>query len=159
MKFETAVVIILNHEGGYVNDPNDPGGETNFGISKKSYPDLDIKNLTREGAVAIYRRDYWDKLQLEEMPEPIRLLVFDSAVNQGKTRAIKFLQAALGVIPDGFLGLQTFTAFSESPIGLIFSNFALLRQKHYSELPGWEHFGKGWSKRLLQVVIESNEII
>ena len=65
--FEKAVEFVLRMEGGYVNDPKDPGGETNFGIAKKSYPGVDIKNLTEEQAEEIYKRDYWEKYNIGEL--------------------------------------------------------------------------------------------
>jgi len=157
--FEQAVKIILRHEGGYVLNERDPGGETNYGISKRAYPNLDIKNLSIERAIKIYKKDFWDELRLDEMPETIRLMVFDSAVNQGKTRAVRILQGALGIKQDGILGPMTFMAFREQSIGLVFSNMALIRHNHYSSLQNWNVFGKGWSKRLLEIVLESTEII
>ena len=66
MRFEDCIDKVLEHEGGYVNDPNDLGGETNFGVSKKAYPDLDIKNLTRDEAKEIYRKDYWERYKIEK---------------------------------------------------------------------------------------------
>ncbi len=81
--FDTAVTAVLSYEGGYVNDPNDPGGETNWRISKRAYPNLDIKNLTRDQAIQIYRRDYWDSLECDRFPPLIAIALFDAAVNQG----------------------------------------------------------------------------
>lgn len=159
MKFEQAVNFILQFEGGYVFDSNDPGGETHFGISKRSYPNLDIKNLLIEAAINIYRKDYWLLLRIDEMPAPIRLMVFDCAVNQGVHRAIRMLQGAIGVKQDGVMGIMTLMAFRETPIGLIMQNMALLRHQAYAQNPHWHRFGAGWSKRLLQVVLESVEII
>ncbi len=77
MTFEQAVKIILEKEGGYVNHPKDPGGETKFGITKKFYPNVDIKNLTIEKAAEIYRKEYWGKIQAELMPSYLRLIAFD----------------------------------------------------------------------------------
>ena len=91
MSFEKAVEFALSFEGGYSNDPVDPGGETNYGISKRAYPTLDIKNLTREDAVAIYRRDYWDACGCDSMAGPLATCVFDTAVNCGKGRAKQWL--------------------------------------------------------------------
>ena len=82
-----AIDFVLKWEGGYVHDPLDPGGETNFGISKKSYPDLDIKNLTKEQAVEIYKRDYWLATKCDTLPYPLDIIVFDTAVNMGRSRA------------------------------------------------------------------------
>lgn len=81
--FEAAVETILGHEGGYANDPDDRGGETKFGISKRAYPHLDIRNLTRDAAVEIYRRDYWEALGADSLPPELQEVAFDAAVNQG----------------------------------------------------------------------------
>lgn len=85
MSFETAFSFTLGHEGGYVNDSHDPGGETKYGISKRSYPAVDIKSLTLEQAKAIYQRDYWQAASCERMPPKIAIAVFDSAVHHGPT--------------------------------------------------------------------------
>jgi len=159
MKFEQAVSIILQHEGGYVFDSEDPGGETKFGISKRTYPDVDIKNLNKEDAVRIYKKDFWDSIRIGEMPEPIRLMVFDCAVNQGKSRAIRILQGALGVKQDGILGPMTLMAFREHAIGEVLKSMTILRHNHYASLPHWSRFGAGWSKRLLLIVLDSVDII
>ena len=80
-------------EGGYANDPNDPGGETNYGISKRSYPDLDIKNLSLSNAISIYKRDYWDANSLDTVPLPLCIVMLDGYVNHGP-RVMKPLIAA-----------------------------------------------------------------
>lgn len=91
-RFETCVLFILQSEGGYVNDKYDKGGETKFGISKNSYPMLDIKKLTLPIAKAIYRRDYWAKCNCDALPNGLDLVVFDTAVNMGNSRALHFLK-------------------------------------------------------------------
>lgn len=159
MKFEKAVEFIIGLEAGYVENSSDPGGATNFGISQRAYPNLDIKNLTKEEAADIYRRDYWDALRIDQMPEPIQLMVFDAGINQGKKAAVLMLQGALGVPQDGALGALTFTALRETAIGQTFSNMVILRHNRYADNANWPSFGKGWSKRLLQVTLESVEII
>ena len=93
-QFDDIIEVVLHHEGGYVNDPKDPGGETNFGIAKRSHPDVDIKNLTKDGAKEIYKEVYWDKNKVESLPEDLRHIYFDMCVNQGKGRAVKILQQA-----------------------------------------------------------------
>ena len=140
MNFEEAVGIILKHEGAYINHKSDPGGETNFGISKRAYPHLNIKTLTIEDAKKIYKRDYWDKSSCDELPEIIRLLVFDAAVNHGVGKAKIFLEAAKKV--------------SKTDHDLIL-NFALVRFKSYSANSRWSVFGKGWAKRLIESSILS----
>ena len=94
ISFDEIIEVTLHHEGGYVHDPKDLGGETNFGIAKRFYPDVDIKNLTEEKATDIYRADYWDKNRVEELPEQLRHVFFDMCVNQGYGTAVKILQRA-----------------------------------------------------------------
>jgi len=91
--FEKAVDFVLQREGGYVNHPNDPGGETNFGICKRTYPKIDIKNLTRSDAIEIYRTDYWKKSGADKLDDALSLVHFDTAVNAGLSRANALLEA------------------------------------------------------------------
>jgi lysozyme family protein len=108
--FEKSIAFVLKMEGGYTLDPNDPGGETNFGISRKAYPSLDIKNLTVEKAKEIYIADYWRPCHCDELPFPFAISVFDTAVNQGVGKAKRILQIVLGVTVDGIIGSQTIAA-------------------------------------------------
>jgi lysozyme family protein len=101
--FYTSVERALGHEGQYSNDPDDPGGETNWGISKRSYPSLDIRNLTREDAIAIYKRDYWETV--EGVPDSVKFQLFDFAINSGIGNTIRALQRACDVVPDGKWGI------------------------------------------------------
>jgi len=116
LKFETAINSVLKHEGGYVNDPKDAGGETKYGISKRSYPNVDIKNLTLEEAKAIYKRDFWDNQAYKNINDiELSTKMFDLSVNMGATQANKLLQRALraagiNVIDDGIVGVKTLTA-------------------------------------------------
>lgn len=96
---------MLQREGGYVSDPADTGGETNFGISKRAYPNLDIPNLTPEQAAAIYKRDYWDAINADQLPANIRELAFDAAVNQG-VGWTKGALAQAGNDPQRFMQLR-----------------------------------------------------
>lgn len=102
---EEAIKNVLGREGGYANNPADRGGETKYGISKRSYPNLDIANLTREEAAAIYKKDYWDAMNIDQLPPEMREVVFDAAVNQGKDFASKALQQS-GMDPAKFLALR-----------------------------------------------------
>ena len=103
--FQKCVQFVLDREGGYSLDPHDPGGETNFGISKRAYPNLDIKNLSRAGAVAIYEKDYWTPIGAASMPQALALVHFDTAVNQGPGRA-KALLAKSGGDAEKYLLLR-----------------------------------------------------
>ena len=104
MNFDLAVKLVIGFEGAYVNDPRDPGGETKWGISKRSYPDVDIRNLSTDDAKQIYKMDYWDKMQCDKLPEGLRLAVFDCAVNQGISMAARTLQKLAGARMDGMVG-------------------------------------------------------
>lgn len=102
--FDIAFDRLIGHEGGYVNDPADPGGETKWGISKRSYPQLDISSLTREDAKVIYRRDFWEPLKDSAVPSSVMFQLFDFAVNSGIGNAIRALQRACNVADDGHWG-------------------------------------------------------
>jgi len=155
MTFEDCIDVILHFEGGLVNHPNDPGKITNFGISQKAYPHINIENLTVDQAKNIYKIDYWDRIQANAMPPAFRLMVFDCAVNQGIGFATKTMQRIVGVKPDGIIGPVTRDALKKVD-GYSFINlFAMARHRHYSSLDGWQHFGRGWSKRLLEISLLS----
>lgn len=115
MSFDKSIEFVKLREGGYSNNPKDPGGETNFGICKRAYPDLNIKDLTWEQAKAIYKKDYWDVMHCQDMPEDIAHLVLDFGVNSGPANAIKILQKALNnydnsLTVDGVIGPKTIAA-------------------------------------------------
>ena len=153
MNFEECVSIILDHEGGYVDSPNDPGGETKYGISKRAYPHLPIADLTVADARMIYKKDYWDKIEGDRIPDYMRLLVFDCAVNQGTSRAIKFMQRSCGAGADGVIGPNTMSCLYNINVEIFLRNFCMLRHKSYTSLDGWKHYGAGWSGRLLDVLL------
>lgn len=148
MSFATAVRHVLTHEGGYVNDPNDPGGETKFGISKRSFPNLDIAALTEADAIAIYRVDYWQRLQCDELPPALAIIVFDTGVNMGRTRAVLLLQQALGVRSDGILGPVTLAAAAKAEVPAVLTNLCARRAVTYANLRTFENFGRNWMVRL-----------
>ncbi len=154
MSFDRAVDIVLDIERGHVNDPHDPGGETKWGISKAAYPDLDIANLTRDDAKAIYRRDYWDACRCYLLPWPWSLYVFDAAVNQGVKTAIKVLQRTVGVTDDGIIGPKTMAAVLRADEDLAL-RYMVARLMRYEALSGWDHYGAGWAYRLFKVVSEA----
>ena len=151
MNFNEAIEYVLKYEGGYINHKDDPGGETNFGISKKAYPTLDIKNLTKAKAKAIYKRDYWLASKSEMLPHEIRLLVLDSCVNHGVTQGIKFLQRSVGADQDGVFGPMTLAKVKSTPVILILDNYAKARMDFFTKLKTWATFGRGWAKRTLDV--------
>ena len=147
MNFDQAFDRLIGNEGGYVNDPNDPGGETNWGISKRSYPDEDIKTLTRDDARAIYRRDFWDRAQMDALPPALAFQVFDSAVNHGIETAIRILQRAAGVADDGHIGPATMSAIATKSTTDMLMLYIAERLEYWTRLSTWPSFGKGWARR------------
>jgi Putative secretion activating protein len=149
---------ILASEGGLVNDPQDPGGLTKFGISQRAYPALDIANLTEDDAARIYARDYWDVVQAgaDAMPAKLGLAVFDSAVNQGPGAAVRLLQAALRVHVDGEIGAETLGALrrvvTPAEIRELLADFLSRRAERYADnarlAMSLRKFERGWFKRL-----------
>ena len=150
--FREAVALILKHEGGYVNDPRDPGGETNHGISKRAYPAENIAALTVERAKELYYRDYWLPVRGDDLPPALALVTFDMAVNAGTGIAIKLLQRALGVTDDGLLGPVTL-AKAKATNGLeVAVRVSRRRILYYAALPGWQHYAASWTQRTLETV-------
>ena len=148
MSFEKAVAFVLQSEGGYVNHPSDPGGETNFGISKRSYPDEDIKGMTVDRAKEIYKRDYWDALSCDMLPDGIATVLFDTAVNCGHKPAARMLQRACGVSDDGIIGKVTIAYSSKE--GTL-ERFLAERAVYYAKLTTFNVFGLGWMRRLIKL--------
>lgn len=146
--FDSALRVVLANEGGYSNNPSDPGGETNYGICKRDYPNMDIKNLTVEQAGIIYRAQYWDKIKGDSLPYPLALFVFDAAVNQGVDAAIKMLQKAVGVVQDGILGTQTLDAIHHADQKYLSAKFMATRAMRYIGTRNFDQFGTGWMTRL-----------
>ena len=155
MGFEKAIKDVLKHEGGYVDDPHDRGGETNFGISKRSHPDVDIKNLTEEHAIGIYHEHYWIPSKAEKLPNKLQDYYFDMCVNLGQRNAVKVLQKACNskgtkmISVDGRIGPQTIKASH----GLMIDRLKSFRVLYYANLvhsnPTQEKFWYGWYKRAL----------
>jgi lysozyme family protein len=155
--FEFCVVAEIggdSENGGYTNDPLDPGGETKWGISKRAHPSLDIKNLTREAAEKIYKHDYWDRVRGDELPLPIALVLFEQAVNQkgSSIGAVKNLQRTLKVLPDGVFGPDTMNAvLARKDVSSLVLNLCKYRAEMYLTIDNAaeERFEKGWVWRLL----------
>lgn len=140
----------IQEEGGYSNDPKDPGGETNWGISKRQYPLEDIKNLTRAEALRLYYNDYWQKPGIAQLPIELAFQVFDCGVNIGTSTSVRLLQGVVGVPADGQVGPQTRAAVSALPLGVVILGFLAARQFYYLNSAGWVTYGKGWTSRVAQ---------
>jgi lysozyme family protein len=150
--FLRCVNVVLQNEGGYVDHPQDPGGETNYGITKKEYPDLDIKNLTRAQSIDIYFIDYWSKMNLSGIKdEDLILNIFDMGVNAGIKTAVKMVQRIVGADPDGVIGPQTTELINNFP-GNVADLFVQERKKYYFTIarrkPSLQVFLGGWLNRI-----------
>jgi lysozyme family protein len=152
--FDRAVAEVLRSEGGFVDDPRDPGGRTNFGISQRAYPNLDIAKLTRDEAIAIYWRDYWLKAGCDKLPDRVAFALLDAAVNQGPSRAVQMLQAALGVVVDGVIGPRTISRAEIAPLTAL-NDFTTQRILHYAALPEFKTYGKGWVSRAIRTALNA----
>ena len=152
---------MLAHEGGFVNHPQDPGGMTNLGVTKRVWEewvghDVDEKQmraLTPETVAPLYKRKYWDAIRADELVAGVDYCVFDVAVNSGPGRAIKFLQSCVGSTPDGGFGPATLAAVKEAekdPERLI-ELYCAKRLEFLQSLKTFETFGKGWSRRVQEV--------
>jgi lysozyme family protein len=156
---DMAIRKILEHEGGYVNLPDDPGGATNKGITiatfrryiKRDGTIADLKALTTQQAVDVYKAQYWDKVRADDLPSGVDYTVADFAVNSGPSRAAKYLQAALGVTQDGAIGPQTIAAAqaaSAKPLINIINSNRLAFMKRIRGGKLWKTFGRGWQRRV-----------
>ena len=163
--FDKSLKMILHHEGGYVNHPRDPGGETNLGVTKRVYEEWggtkDMRDLTQEDVAPIYEKNYWGRAKCDHLPSGLDLAVFDWAVNSGVGRAAKKLQTMICTEADGGIGPNTLKTLDEyiehHGIEETLRNYKAIRQKFYESLSTFDTFGKGWTKRndmTLQVCLE-----
>lgn len=149
--FDEAFRIVVGHEGGYVDDPADPGGRTKYGISQRAFPNLDIAALTLEDAKRIYYENYWLKAHCHIMDPGLALVCFDAAVNNGVGQAARWLQAALGVTVDGVIGPNTRKALAEANAEEVLTELHASRIFMMAGLSTWKNFGRGWSRRLARL--------
>lgn len=155
MDFDTAFSRVIGSEGGYVNNPADPGGETKFGISKRSYPDEDIAGLTIERAKFLWERDFWKPLG--ETHPAIKFQCFDFAGNSGMGTAIRKLQAAVGVADDGHWGPVSAAALASMDLNDVLMRFAAQRLLFMTSLSTWGEFGRGWARRVANDLLYAAE--
>lgn len=158
MDFDQAFERLRGHEGGYVNDPRDPGGETKFGISRRAYPGEDIAGMTIERAKTIYLRDYWGPAGCDAVPDALKFDLFDTAVNSGVRAAVKLLQKAAGMPPsgqDGILGPHTLQVVQSMPATKLLARFNGARLQLLAELPTWPAYGRGWARRVASNLLEA----
>lgn len=158
MNFDQAHALLMKSEGGYSNNPNDPGAETMWGVTarvalKDGYTGP-MRTLPLERAKSIAKRLYWDAVRCDELPAVLRYPMLDAAYHSGPVQAIKWLQRAVDVADDGILGPMTLTAARRDPASAVMRMLAF-RLDFMTSLPTWSHFGKGWSRRIAAVMQEN----
>jgi len=155
--FAPSLALVLVHEAGYVNDPQDPGGATNKGVTQTVYDDWRTSHgLVRQSVrlidppevEALYRKRYWDFIKGDQLPVGIDYCVFDFAVNSGVNRASRYLQRAAGVAEDGQIGPATIAAVNATDSEKLIGDVCTARLKFLAQLPTFGHFGKGWTTRV-----------
>lgn len=157
--FDAALKAILHHEGGYVFHKLDPGGMTNLGVTKRVWEEwvgheVDekaMRALTPEIVGPMYKVKYWDKIKGDDLPTGVDYCVFDAAVNSGPGRAAKWLQACVGVEPDGGIGPKTLAAVAAFDPKELVEDYAKRRLAFLMDLKTWDTFGKGWGRRVAEV--------
>ena len=162
LTFEQAFDRLIGHEGKFTDDKNDRGNwttgiigkgilkGTKYGISAMTYPDFDIKNLTLDQAKEIYKRDWWDKLNADNLDPAIVFQVWDFAINAGMGTAKRKLQKSVGMAEDGIIGPLTIKAIHKADLNDVLMKFNAERLNHYTSLSTWPRYGKGWTLRVAQ---------
>lgn len=153
--YDHCLEMVLHHEGGYVDHPDDPGGETNMGITKRVWEEWggekDMIDLEVEDVMPIYRENYWDRVKGDHLPSGLDLCVFDFGVNAGTGRAAKLLQKLVGATPDGAIGPNTLAKVdnfvSQETLEGTITEYQHQRQRYYESLKHFETFGRGWTRR------------
>lgn len=157
--FPEALAHTLQFEGGWSNNPNDPGGATMKGITQRTYNQYlgrqasqdELRNISDAQIADVYRKDYWDPIAGNELPDGLDFAVFDMAVNAGPQEAIRLLQRLVGVPADGVMGPATLAAVKEAVAAdgtqHLINAYTEARQSYYRQLPNYVHFGDGWGKR------------
>ncbi|WP_027036514.1 glycoside hydrolase family 108 protein [Mesorhizobium ciceri] len=161
--FARALALVLKSEGGWSDNPADPGGATMKGVTLTNFrryvranaTKADLRKITDAQVATVYRRFYWDAVLGAELPDGVDYAVFDFAVNSGPSRAAKYLQAVVGVVQDGRIGPATIAATNGKPAGVVIDVLCDARLSFLKRLPTWATFGRGWSDRVKSVRTQS----
>lgn len=167
--FDPSLKLMLKHEGGYVNHPQDPGGMTNLGVTarvwaewtKKPATEEIMRKLTPTDVAPLYKQRYWDAVRADDLVSGLDYCVFDCAVNSGVGRAVRLLQKCVGVTVDGGFGPNTMAAVkkaSEDPEKLI-NDYCNERLEFLTSLPTFATFGRGWTRRVNEVKAEAIRMV
>lgn len=157
--FARSLSLVLKSEGGWSDNPADPGGATMKGVTLANFRRYvkadatkdDLRHITDAQIATVYRRFYWDAVAGAELPDGVDYATFDFAVNSGPSRAAKYLQGVLGVLQDGRIGPATVKAANAKPAGVVIDALCDARLAFLKRLPTWPVFGKGWNSRVASV--------
>lgn len=159
MNFDEAFTALIGNEGGYSNHPEDPGGETMWGITARvAYANGyhgSMRSLPLATAKRIAKSQYWDTVRADELPDAVRFDVFDGSYNSGPRQAIKWLQRAAGAVDDGIFGSGTLAAVGKLDPDVLCKRYNGHRLKFFTSLPTWGSFGKGWANRIADNLLRS----
>ena len=168
MNFDTVFDRVIGHEGGFSDNPKDPGnwtggkvgeGElkgTKYGIAANTYQTIDIKNLTEKQARAIYNEDWWQALDMDRFSPAMQFQMFDAAFNHGMYNASRIFQRAVGAKDDGIIGRNTLSAASNLSENDVMLRFLAFRLKFYTSLRSFDDFGRGWSNRVADNLLHAS---
>jgi lysozyme family protein len=165
--FEKSLALVLAAEGGFVNNPSDPGGMTNLGVTqtvwrdwvKRGVDEAEMRALKPELVAPMYKSKYWDACKCDDLPRGVDYAVFDAAINMGPGRAAKLLQAALGVTADGSIGRATIAAATAADPSDLIESFSFGKEAFYQSLPTFGTFGKGWFNRVARVQTDAGKMM
>ena len=165
--FDKCLAMLLEHEGGYVNNVNDRGGMTNLGVTRRVYEDWmdrpvteqEMRDLTPDDVAPIYKKNYWDRVKGDQLPSGVDWCAFDWAVNSGSGRPAKAIQRAVGATQDGAIGNQTLGLVAEKDPKFIIDYVYTVRQAFYEGLDDYKHFGRGWSRRNTETLHQAMEMV
>ena len=165
--FDKCLHMLLEHEGGYVNDSRDSGGMTNLGVTKRVYDEWigresteqEMRDLTPDDVAPIYKKNYWDRIKGDYVPSGVDWCLYDWAVNSGSGRPAKAVQRAVGATPDGVIGKQTVGLIMEKDPKYIIDYVYTVRQAFYEGLDDYKHFGRGWSRRNKETLEQAMKMV
>ena len=165
--FHDSLIMLLKHEGGFVNHPRDPGGMTNLGVTKKVYEEWmgrevseqEMRDLQPKDVRDLYKKNYWDRCKCDDLPSGLDVAVFDWAVNSGTGRSSKGVQKACGAEPDGAIGPKTLALVKGQNTQYMIEKFGEIRQNFYESLSTFDTFGKGWTRRNKETTEEALKMV
>ena len=165
--WDSSFAAVLKHEGGYVNNPRDPGGRTNLGVTQRAWEaylnrdvtEIEMRGLTPEAVKPFYKTMYWDKIKGDQLPAGVDYATYDLAVNSGTRRATKYLQEIAGVFADGIIGPKSIDAIEALDPEQTVEVLCDMRLNFLKRLTTFDTFGKGWSARVAEVKAKASSMV